>query len=309
MLYRPFGGTGWQVSAIGQGTWNISNQWGPMDDAVAQAIVRTAFDNGINLFDAAESYGIPNGLSEIRLGKALKGVRDKVYIVTKIGYWGSRTGQSVPKTTVDMIRLCGHACLGRLRTEWIDVLLCHEANITDPSLYIQGFEALREEGCIREYGISTDTLAVLKNFQDKSGGRCRVAEVAYSLLNRAAEAEFLPYCREQGIAVLVRGPLAMGLLAGKYDAQSVFTDSVRQGWNTGQPGRAAFEENIRKLDGIRAAVGSGRNLATTALRFVISHPCQPVAIPGATSVTQALQNATAGQSLLPADEYESLTSG
>ena len=61
MLYRAFGRTSWQVSAIGLGTWNIGNQWGPIDEATAWDTVRTAFDCGVNLFDAAESYGTPTG--------------------------------------------------------------------------------------------------------------------------------------------------------------------------------------------------------------------------------------------------------
>ncbi len=71
MLYRDFGKTGWKISAVGLGTWNIGNQWGEIDEATSWAIVRTAFDNGANIFDSAESYGIPNGLSEERLGTAL----------------------------------------------------------------------------------------------------------------------------------------------------------------------------------------------------------------------------------------------
>ncbi len=71
MLYREFGNTGLNVSAIGMGTWNIGNQWGEIDEATALATIRSAFDNGVNLFDTAEAYGIPHGLSEERLGKAL----------------------------------------------------------------------------------------------------------------------------------------------------------------------------------------------------------------------------------------------
>lgn len=158
MLYREFGKTGLKASSIGMGTWNIGNQWGEIEEATALATVRSAFDNGVNLFDSAESYGIPAGLSEERLGKALTGIRHNVYIVTKIGRWGRRTGQTVPMTTVDMIRLCAHASLYRLRTDWIDVMLCHEGKIEDPSVYLEGFELLKQQGYIRAYGISTDNL-------------------------------------------------------------------------------------------------------------------------------------------------------
>ena len=75
MLYRDFRKTGWRVSAIGQECWNIGNQWGQISDTEAEAIIKAACDGGMNLFDVAESYGVPNGLCEMRLGKALKGVR------------------------------------------------------------------------------------------------------------------------------------------------------------------------------------------------------------------------------------------
>ncbi|MCB0114206.1 MAG: aldo/keto reductase, partial [Caldilineaceae bacterium] len=78
-----------------------------------------------------------------------------VYIVSKIGNWGKRTGGSIPKTGVDSIRVSGHAILGRLRTDYVDTVLCHEGDIEDPSVYLEGFEALLSEGCIRSYGIST----------------------------------------------------------------------------------------------------------------------------------------------------------
>lgn len=306
MIYREFGKTGWNLSAIGLGTWNLGNQWGEMDDATAESIIRAAFDGGMNLFDVAESYGIPNGLSEQRLGKAVKGIRDTLYIVSKIGHWGKRTGQGVPKTTADMIRLCGHACAGRLRTDWIDAVLCHEANIDDPSVYVEGFELLKQEGFIREYGISTNSLEVLKTFYETSHGACAMVEVDYSLLNREPEAEFLPYCQEKQLGVLIRGPLAKGVLSGRYGADTVFTDSVREKWNAGESARDQYEQLLEKLRTVREALDDDADLVTTALRYVISHPAAPVAIPGATSAAQARNNATIGEQLLSAETLRAL---
>ncbi|MDF2960641.1 MAG: putative oxidoreductase, aryl-alcohol dehydrogenase like protein [Paenibacillus sp.] len=300
MIYRSFGNTGWQVSAIGLGTWNIGNQWGEVDDATSYATIRTSLDHGVNLFDTAESYGIPNGLSEQRLGKALAGERHKAYIVSKIGNFGKRTGQGVPLTTPDMIRLCAHASLHRLRTDWVDVMLCHLADIEDPSVFLEGFEILKRDGEIREYGISTDSLEVLKKFN--AHGNCRVVEVDYSLLNREAEQELLPYCEQHGIAVLVRGPLSMGLLSGKYSEETVFTDSVRVRWNQDGAGRKQFEERVRKMNGIKQVLHDGEDMATTALRYVISHPTAAVAIPGAKSPEQAAANAKAGDLLLTQEQ-------
>lgn len=302
MIYRSFGSTGWQVSAIGLGTWNIGNQWGEIDDATAYATIRTSLDHGVNLFDTAESYGIPNGLSEQRLGKALGGVRHNAYIVSKIGNFGKRTGQGVPLTTPDMIRLCAHASLHRLRTDWVDVMLCHIADIADPSVFLEGFDRLKRDGEIREYGISTNNLDVLKRFNASS--TCRVVEVDYSLVNRQPEDELLPYCEQHGIAVLVRGPLAMGLLSGKYSEASLFTDSVRSGWNPDGAGRKQFEERVRKVERVKRVLEEGEAMATTALRFVISHATAPVAIPGAKSPEQAAANAKAGDRLLTKEQID-----
>ncbi|MGF1482135.1 MAG: aldo/keto reductase [Cyanophyceae cyanobacterium] len=304
MLYRQFGTTGWQVSAIGMGTWNIGNQWGEIDDATAFATIRSAIDNGINIFDTAESYGIPCGLSEERLGKALVGNRHQVHLVTKVGRWGRRSGQTVPMTTVDMVRLCAHASLYRLRTDWIDVLLCHEGKIEDPSVYLEAFEQLKEQGTIRAYGISTDRLDVLQRFN--ANNTCSVVEVEYSLLNRKPDEEFLPYCQEHGIAVLVRGPLSKGLLSGKYSPDTVFTDTVRSEWYADDKTKEKLHRKLAKVERLKAALQPGEAMVTAALRYAISHPVQPVAIPGAKSPAQAAANARAGNVLLTAEERKHL---
>jgi aryl-alcohol dehydrogenase-like predicted oxidoreductase len=304
MLYRDFGKTGWKVSAISMGTWNIGNQWGDVDDATAFATVRTALDHGVNLFDTAESYGMPNGLSEQRLGMALAGIRHQVYIVGKVGHWGQWTGCKVPITTVDMVRLCAHASLYRLRSDWIDVLLCHEENIEDPTIYLEGFEVLKEKGLIRAYGISTNNSKVLKRFN--ANNTCSVVEMDYSLLNRDAESEILPYCRENGIAVLIRGPFAKGVLSGRYSADTVFTDSVRSRWHKDEAKQQKFQSDIAVVEKLKSTLRPGEEMITAALGFVLSHPVQPVAIPGAKSPEQMAMNAKVGDKVLSQEERNKL---
>ncbi|KAM3106668.1 aldo/keto reductase [Phormidesmis sp. 146-33] len=300
MLYREFGNTGMNVSAIGMGTWNIGNQWGEIDEATALATIRSAFDNGVNLFDTAEAYGIPHGLSEERLGRALVGIRDRVHVVSKVGRWGRRSGQMVPMTTVDMVRLCLHASLYRLRTDRIDIMLCHDGRIEDPSIYLEAFEQMKQQGYIRTYGISTKELKVLKRFNVNN--TCRVVEVEYSLLNRKAEPEFLPYCQEHGIAVLIRGPLQKGLLSGKYSPDTVFTDSVRTEWYIDEARQKKLASDLARVERLKTTFQPGEDMVTAALRFAISHPAQPVAIPGAKSPEQAAMNAKAGKQLLSDEE-------
>ncbi|MGD1863679.1 MAG: aldo/keto reductase [Phormidesmis sp.] len=299
MLYRDFGKTDFQPSAIGLGTWNIGNQWGHIDEAAAISTIRSAIDQGINLLDTAESYGIPAGLSEERVGKALAGIRDRVDLVSKIGRWGRRTGQMVPMTTTDMVRLCVHASLYRLKTDYIDVMLCHEGKLADPKLadtYLDGFELLQQQGLIRTFGISTDRLDVLNLFNSR--GTCSVVEVDYSLINRSPDKEFLPYCQEHNIAVLARGPLHKGLLSGKYTSKSVFTDTVRSEWYKSEQSKKKLARKLRKVENLRTSLASEEAMITAALRFVTSHEVAPVAIAGAKSPSQVAMNARAGQLLL-----------
>jgi aryl-alcohol dehydrogenase-like predicted oxidoreductase len=257
----------------------------------------------MNLFDTAESYGVPNGLSEERLGVALAGIRHNVYVVSKIGNWGKRTGQGVPKTTVDMIRLCAHASLHRLQTNYHDVLLCHEGDIEDPDVYLEGFQMLQQEGRLRCYGISTNSLDVLRRFNHAGG--CKVVQVDYSLVAREPESEFLPYCQAQKIAVMVRGPLARGLLSGRYTTASSFDDDVRSSYNEGGADRAIFEARMGTVDKLRGLIEPD-DMVRTSLQYVISHPTLPVAIPGAKSVEQATTNAAAGDDELSEAEQQRL---
>lgn len=307
MLYRDFGKTGIQASAIGLGTWNIGNQWGLVEEKDAIATIHAAIEHGINLIDTAESYGIPAGLSEERLGKALRGKRDKAHLVTKLGRWGRRSGQMVPMTTTDMVRLCAHASLYRLRTDYIDVMLCHEGKLSDPEMadiYLEGFELLKQQGLIGTYGISTDRLEVLKLFN--INGTCQVVEVDYSLLSRNPDKEFLPYCQENNIAVLVRGPLHKGLLSGKYSAETTFTDTVRSEWYKNDRAKEKFARKLAKVENLKKTLTPGEEMVTAALRFVTSHPIAPVAIVGAKSPEQVAINASAGNGLLSSAEREHL---
>ncbi|MDR0710318.1 MAG: aldo/keto reductase [Spirochaetaceae bacterium] len=301
MIYRQFGNTGISASAVGLGTWNIGNQWGEISENTAFAVIQTSLEAGINLFDTAEVYGIPHGLSEERLGKALSGKRHRVSIVSKTGHWGNSTNQKVPMTTKDMFVLCCHGSLYRLRTDYIDVYLCHinELPEEETDRYLEGFEELKHRGLIRFYGISTDNLEVLKRFNKH--GTCQAVELEYSLVNRNAENGLLDYAKENGMGVLIRGPLAKGVLSGRYNRDSTFDDTVRKAWNQGGSGRENFNWRMDRLEKILTKVPR-EGLSETAIRFTASHPAAPVSIPGAKSPEQALANARAGDRLFNPSE-------
>ena len=104
----------------------------------------------------------------------------------------------------------------------------------------------------------------------------------------------------------MRGPLAKGLLSGRYTKESVFTDEIRQSFNAGEEQRAKFEAQLAQVERLAEIAAPREAMVEKALQYVISHPAAPVAIPGAKSAAQARANAAAGAQLLPADEIERL---
>jgi aryl-alcohol dehydrogenase-like predicted oxidoreductase len=297
MQYRTLGKTGWQVSAIGMGCWGIGGQWGPVEERDAIATVHKALDSGINLFDTADAYGV--GESERRLGKALRDRRDKALIATKVGNFGRRLGHPLSYATPHHVYLCCDASLHRLQTDTIDLYQCHIGDLQDPSIFLEAFETLRQQGKIRAYGISTNSVDVVKAFD--RDGNCAAVQLNYSLLSRGTEESLLPLCAERNIGVLVRGPLAQGVLAGKFTPDTTFTDSVRSGWNQGEQ-RQRFLRNLDRVEKLRFLARDDRTMAQAALQFVLAHPAVTCAIPGAKSPEQAEQNARAADGELTNDE-------
>jgi aryl-alcohol dehydrogenase-like predicted oxidoreductase len=194
MIYKKFGKFEWNVSAVAMGTWNIGNQWGNVDEKTAINAITTAFDAGVNLFDTAEGYGIPNGLSEERLAKALCSKRDGIFIASKIGMYGRSAGFPTRTDNAMSIRNSAHASLHRLKTDYHDILFCHEPNPEYPEAYMEAFEMLKKEGRLKLSGVSTDKLDVIKKFNED--GKCDVVEIDYSILEPKHEADLIPYCKK-----------------------------------------------------------------------------------------------------------------
>lgn len=298
MLHRPLGRTGLSTSVIGLGTWNIGGQWGAISDEQAIATVHAAIDAGVNLIDTADAYGEPSGRSEELVGRAVAGRRDGLIIATKVGNFARRQGHALAYTHSMHVELCCDASLRRMRIDTIDFYQCHLGELRDYSVFLEAFDKLRRKGKIRFGGVSTNSVDAVKAFD--RDGTCQIVQLDYSLLNRTPEKEILPYCLEKKIAVLVRGPLAQGVAAGKFTRESVFTDSVREKWNEG----AARENLLARIATIDRIKGNfpGRDMAEVALQFVISHPAVSAAIPGAKSPEQARTNAAAGRVALSRNE-------
>ena len=301
MEYRRLGKTGWQVSAISMGCWGIGGQWGPVAEAEAIRTIHAALDLGVNLFDTADAYG--SGVSEELVGKALPNRRDDVYIATKVGNFGRRQGAALSYESPLHIELCCDASLGRMKIDTIDFYQCHIGDLHDPSIFLAAFERLVEKGKIRAYGISTNSLPVAEAFN--RDGKCAAVQLNYSLLNRGAAADLLPWCAANDIGTLIRGPIAQGVLAGKFTPEAHFDDIVRVGWNEGD-GRAQFVRRLEQVEEIRFLERPDRTLAQAALQWVLDDPAVTCAIPGAKDVAQITSNARAADGELDPAELDRL---
>lgn len=294
MQYRTFGKTGWQVSAIGMGCWAIGgNMWGPTDDNDSIQAIHASLDAGVNLLDTADAYGI--GHSEELIKRALGGRRDGLFIATKFGNWARGQGHPLSFTSRYHIFGCCDASLYRLGTDTIDLYQCHIGNPPDPDLFLDALDELVQAGKIRAYGISTNSLDAVKAFNAR--GTCSVVQLDYSILNRKPEADILPYCHENNIGTLIRGPLAMGKLTGKMTPETTFPENdTRQRWTEGD--KAGFLRDLEAVEQLRFLASDGRTMAQAALAFTLARPGATVAIPGAKNEAQARANAAAADRTL-----------
>jgi aryl-alcohol dehydrogenase-like predicted oxidoreductase len=292
---RPLGArSGLEVSEVGLGLWAVSgSEWGPVQDEENLEAIDAALESGVNFFDTADVYGA--GHSEELLGRAIQTRRDAFVVATKIG-WIDFDGQANRSQydSVDKLVAGVEGSLRRLGTDRIDVIQCH-VDYPEPntSVFIEGFRRLKEAGTVRAWGVSTSDPDHLRRFN--ADGDCDVLQTDYSILNRTAEAELLPYCQENGIGVIVRGPLAMGLLTGKYTASATFPEGdFRRAWIDDPAQHEQFLRDLDTVDKLRDVVPDGESMAQFALRFVRSHPAVSTVIPGAKDRRQAQSNSAAG---------------
>jgi len=210
-----------EIPRISFGAWAIGGSWwGDVDDNDSIRAIDAAFEHGVRLFDTAPIYG--DGHSEEIVGKALVGKREKVLIATK---WGlKKEGKRISiDNSIKRLRFEIEESLNRLKTHYIDIYQIHwpEANFPYEEAIFE-MQKLRDEGKIRFIGVS--------NFDVMQMERCKKAydidflQPPYNLLNRKIEKDILPYCHEKNISTLIYGPLAQGLLTGKFNKDDTFTD-------------------------------------------------------------------------------------
>lgn len=303
MQYRRLGRSGIEVSEIGFGAWAIGGDaWGPVEDEQSVAALETALDLGVTFVDTADVYG--DGRSEELVGRAIAGRRDRVVVSTKGGLMGHhRDPQREPVyDRPEKVTDAFDASLRRLGTDYIDVYWCHIwwDKPEETEAFLVAFDQLKRSGKARAVGISTDNIDHLRHYN--RDGVIDAVQFDYSILNRKAERDILPYAAGQGLGCVVRGPLYKGMLSGKFSAETSFAPGdIREGW----PEEAWYPEALTTVERLRGVAGETRTLGQLALQFVLAQRAVSVAIPGAKSASQVEQNV--GASLLPPLSSEQLS--
>ena len=289
---RILGKSGIEVTKIGVGLWAIGgDQWGEVDDRESLDMIDAALDLGINFFDTADVYG--GGHSEVLLGRAMKGRRDQFVVATKIGWKGFDGDKGASAyDTVEKLIAGVETNLERLQTDYVDVIQSH-IDFRDPTMevFVEGFQKLQEQGKVRAYGVSTSDFEYLKAFN--ADNKASTLQIDFSILNRTPEKKIFPYTMEKNIGVLVRGPLAMGILTGKFSKEPEFDeDDFRRRWVENEDEYQTYLNDLEKVEKLKPLT-DGRSLAQLAIQFVIQHPAVTLAIPGAKRISQLKENVKA----------------
>jgi aryl-alcohol dehydrogenase-like predicted oxidoreductase len=298
MRYGTLGDSGLLVSVVGLGCNNFG---GRLDVQQTRAVVDAAIDEGITLFDTAETYG-GAGASELALGEVLQGRRDKVVLASKFGHQNSDMGYGPAagaKGSRTYIKIAVEQSLARLKTDYIDLYQLHTPDpVTPVEETLAALDDLVTEGKVRYLGHSNFSgwqIADAAHIAVASGRAPFIsAQNHWSLLERDAEREVVPASLHFGVGVLPYFPLANGLLTGKVRRG----EGVPAGTRLAEPRRAGYVTDA-KLDAVEALIAWGQEQGVSILQIAIgglaAQPGCSSVIAGATSAEQVRANAAAGQ--------------
>jgi aryl-alcohol dehydrogenase-like predicted oxidoreductase len=301
MEVRRLGRSNLDVSPLGLGCWAIGGPtqyqgnhfgWGEIDEAEAVRAIRIALDAGITLFDTADIYG--TGHSERILGQALGGRRDEVIVATKFGltfqeYTGTMTGRDASPRYIQ--QAC-EASLRRLNTDYIDLYQFHlgDYDPTGVAPVYETLDRLAAEGKIRYYAWASDTLEGCRIFAERE--RCPAVQFGMTMFED--DQDMVALCEEYDLAAIVNGPLGKGMLTGKLNESTRFSDTDlrhQRGWDLRHGPLATQRNMLEQLRGILTS--DGRTLAQAALGALWARSDRVIPIPGFKTVAQVRENAGA----------------
>ena len=302
MEYTRLGETELEVSRICFGTWQLGGDWGEIDAGEAGAAVRRAVDLGINFFDTAQAYGF--GTAERRVGDALRdliaGDRESVVLATKGGLRPAGNGVERDASR-EWLRQGLEESLGHLGTDYIDLYQVHWPDPTTPAEETAAvLSEFVEEGKVRYVGVSNYSARQMHELERHL--KIDTLQPPYHIFRRGVEKHVLPYCEAHGIGTLAYGPLAHGLLGGRYDEDTTFE---ADDWRSGSSAFSGevFAHNLEVVERLKKfAFDRGMTVAQLAIAWVLAHPGVDVAIVGARRPDQIEGTAEAGDVVLDDEE-------
>jgi len=305
MRYRRLGRTGFEVSEIGLGTWAMGGDWGTVDDATSLRALHAAADAGVTFFDTADVYG--DGRSERILGRFLRERSgQRLFVATKIG---RRAPLVQANYTQANFRAWADRCRDNLGVATLDLVQLH-CLPTDTYYRPEVFDwldDLKSTGAIAHYGVSVERVEEALKAIELPG--VDTVQIIFNLFRQRPAELFLPRAMSKDVGVIVRVPLASGLLTGKLRADSAFEAGDHRNYN--RRGEAFdvgetfsgvdFERGLEAVDALRSILPPGQPMSAWALRWILMFGGVGTVIPGAKTETQARANAAAAD-LPPLDD-------
>ncbi len=312
MRLRTFGGDPVPVTEVGLGCWQIGgDQWGAVSEADALATLRAAVEAGTTFLDTADIYG--SGRSEELIGRFRRERPGPLFIATKLGRSGDPGWPD--NFTPAAIRRHTEGSLKRLGVEALDLtqLHCVPLDVLERGEVFDTLRRLKQEGKIRRFGASVESTAEARACLRQDG--LASLQIIFNMFRQTPASAFFEEAQSKGVAVIVRLPLASGLLSGKYTADTTFAPTDHRTYNrngekfnVGETfGGLPFEKGLELTERLKRLLPPGYTLPLAALRWCLDFPAVSVIIPGARNASQAQKNAEAsGVPHLPADCHEKL---
>src|SRR5688572_621675 len=294
MQYRLFKGN--KISEVGLGTWQLgSADWGNINEADAFTILQEFVDRGGNFIDTADVYGM--GVSETVIGKFLKTVSKEIFVATKLGRRHDGTCGWPQNFSYDNMRRHVEESLEHLQQQqlFLEQLHCIPTEEMRSGKVFDNFRKLQSEGLIRYWGASVETSEEALICLEQEG--LASLQIIFNLFRQHVADEVFAKAKEKDVAIIVRVPLASGLLTGKFSGQSIFATTDHRNYNkNGESFNAGetfsgieFNEGIKLSKEISALLPDER-MAQWAIRWILDHPEVTTVIPGATKIEQVRSN-------------------
>jgi aryl-alcohol dehydrogenase-like predicted oxidoreductase len=305
MQKRQIGKGGLEVSAIGFGAMGLSAIYGPpTDKPEAIALIRAAFERGVDFFDTAETYG--PYINEELLGEAVEPFRDRVVIATKFGFEFGADGQRRMNSRPEHIKKVAEEQLKRLRTDHIDLLYQHRVDPNVPIEDVAGaVKDLIAEGKVKHFGLSEASARTVRRAHAVQPVAALQNE--YSLWWREPEAEVLPTLEELGIGFVPFSPLGKGFLTGAINQETTFHSTDMRNAAFPRFSAQAREANQALVDVLGdIAVARGVTRAQIALAWLLAQKPWIVPIPGTTKRHRLEENLAAADVHLSGDDLSEI---